>query len=67
MRCKATSPSQLPAAPDTIITAISGAVGVIVALNSAEGNPLTGDVNSTDVSLAYADFSGGVGFTYYFR
>ena len=46
---------------------ISGAVGVVVAFNGSDRNPLTGSVNSTDVALAYADFSGGVGFTYYFR
>jgi hypothetical protein len=46
---------------------ISASVGVVVAFNGADGNPLTGNTNSTDVAIAYADFSGGVGFTYYFR
>ncbi len=45
--------------------AISGAVGPVIIHNGARGNPLTGNANSTDVSLTRGGFSGGVGFTYY--
>jgi hypothetical protein len=45
--------------------AIAGAVGPTLAINSANGNPLTGNKSSYEFSLTRGDFGGGVGFTYY--
>ncbi|MBI5610328.1 MAG: hypothetical protein HY902_15735 [Deltaproteobacteria bacterium] len=45
--------------------AIAGAVGPTLAINSANGNPLTGNRNSYEFALTRGDFGGGIGFTYY--
>lgn len=47
--------------------AIGAAVGPVLTWNFADGNPLTGAANSFDVSLTRGDFSGGLGFMYYFN
>lgn len=47
--------------------AIGAAVGPVLTWNFAAGNPLTGVANSFDISLTRGDFSGGLGFTYYFN
>lgn len=46
--------------------AIAGAVGPTLAVNSSGRNPLTGSSGSLDLALTHGDFSGGVGFSYYF-
>jgi hypothetical protein len=45
---------------------VAGAVGPVVGLNEPDGNPLTGERNSRSVSLTRGEFSGGLGFSYYF-
>lgn len=46
--------------------AVAGAVGPTLAVNSTGRNPLTGNTESLDLALTHGDFSGGVGFSYYF-
>jgi len=46
--------------------AIAGAVGPVLSFNRGRTNPLTGGTHSFDVALARGDFSGGLGFSYYF-
>jgi len=46
--------------------AIAGAVGPVISVNGDEANPLTGGRDSVDVGLTRGDFSGGLGFAYYF-
>ncbi len=46
--------------------AIAGAVGPVLSFNRGRTNPLTGGTHSFDVALARGDFSGGIGFSYYF-
>lgn len=46
--------------------AIAGAVGPTLAVNSTGRNPLTGNSESLDLALTHGDFSGGIGFSYYF-
>ena len=46
--------------------AIAGAVGPVLSFNRSRTNPLTGATNSFDVAIARGDFSGGIGFSYYF-
>ena len=46
--------------------AIGAAVGPTISWSSAQRHPLTGAQNALDVSLTRGDFSGGLGFTYYF-
>lgn len=46
--------------------AIAAAVGPVLALNGSQQNPLTGGRNSLDLDLTRGDFSGGLGFSYYF-
>mgnify|MGYP006935333539 FL=1 len=47
--------------------ALTGAVGPVVALGSAGGNPLTGLGDTTSFSLFRGGFSGGLGFVVFFR
>lgn len=46
--------------------AVAGAVGPTIAVNSSGRNPLTGNSASLDLGLTHGDYSGGVGFSYYF-
>lgn len=46
--------------------AVAGAVGPTIAVNSSGRNPLTGSSASLDLGLTHGDYSGGVGFSYYF-
>lgn len=46
--------------------AVAGSVGVVLAFNQTAANPLTGQRESYDLALTRGDFSGGLGFTYYF-
>ena len=46
--------------------AVAGAVGPTLAVNSSGRNPLTGNSGSLDLALTHGEFSGGIGFSYYF-
>lgn len=46
---------------------ISASVGPVLAVNGERANPLTGDSNSTNLSLFRGGFSGGLGFTVWLR
>ena len=46
---------------------ISGAVGIVGALESKTGNPLTGGKAAVKVSLFKGGFSGGLGFMFLFN
>ncbi len=46
---------------------ISGAVGIVGALESKTGNPLTGGKDAVKVSLFKGGFSGGLGFMFLFN
>ena len=47
--------------------AVAGAVGAVVTVATERAHPLTGRRESSEFSLTRGDFSGGVGFTYYFN
>lgn len=47
--------------------AFSAAVGPVLSVNGARGNPLTGQKDSVDISLFRGGFAGGLGFTVFLR
>ncbi|MSP91550.1 MAG: hypothetical protein EXR79_07080 [Myxococcales bacterium] len=47
--------------------AIGGAVGAVLTVATTRAHPLTGRRESSEFSLTRGDFSGGVGFMYYFN
>ncbi len=47
--------------------AIGAAVGITMVWSGNSANPLTGSSKSFDLTLTRGDFSGGLGFTYYFQ
>jgi hypothetical protein len=46
--------------------AVAAAVGPTISWSGKDAHPLTGATESLDVSLTRGEFSGGLGFTYYF-